>query len=47
VHARGVVVRTLVRHLLDLYERLAELEAAIVEGMRQEWEHSGELRRPT
>jgi transposase len=29
VAARGVVIRTMVRHLLDLYARLAELEAAI------------------
>lgn len=29
VAARAVVVRTMVRHLLDLYARLAELEAAI------------------
>ena len=29
VAARGVVVRTMVRHLLDLYARLAELDAAI------------------
>jgi transposase len=29
VDARAVVVRTMVRHLLDLYARLAELEAAI------------------
>lgn len=27
--ARSIVVRTMVRHLLDLYVRLAELEAAI------------------
>lgn len=31
VTARGVVVRTMVRPLLDLYQRLAELEAAIAE----------------
>jgi transposase len=31
VGARGVVVRTMVRHLLDLYARLEELEAAIAE----------------
>jgi transposase len=31
VQARGVVVRTMVRHLLDLYERLADLEAALAE----------------
>jgi transposase len=36
VAARGVVVRTMVRHLLDLYARLAELEAAIAEVLAQD-----------
>jgi transposase len=36
VAARGVVVRTMLRHLLDLYARLAELEAAIAEVLAQD-----------
>ena len=36
VSARGVVVRTMVRHLLNLYEHLADLEAAIAEALARD-----------
>lgn len=36
VAARAVVVRTLARHLLDLYARVAELEAALAELLRSD-----------
>jgi transposase len=44
VAARGVVVRTFARHLLDLQPRIAELEAAIAEVLRTD-EDGRRLRR--
>ena len=44
VAARGVVVRTFARHLLDLQPRIAELEAAIAEVLRDD-EAGRRLRR--
>jgi transposase len=36
VGARGTVVRTFARHLLDLQQRIAELEAALSEALRED-----------